>query len=293
MILPDYHLMNPDPSLVLFQPHLSVLVSKHMPHQHAYDLLDAYFAASSTSDKELFSKIWVNFIAPWFGLPLRWEESGGANAYGKGAAPTVKFTPGQRVRTTVGDGEIVSVNEGKTPHSFRYLVKFPFGVGYVQPSAVAHLLPSSNSISDMGTSSVNASQLMQDDIQVLYGTEKIYIFVRLYILLVTMLYQAKDIIEDITDRKNSTDQPDVMSSLQDLIQGKVEAKDFEAECRKHVDTYAYNFVAIPPLVESCAEALVKVAKEDYLESLYHFSQLKLKVCYIYSCKCALLRNTTS
>jgi len=268
MILPDFHLMNPDPSLALFQPHLSVLVSKNMPHKHAYDLLNAYFAKSS-SDKETFSKIWADFIAPWFGLPLRWEESGGT-----AASSTVKFTPGQRVRTTVGDGVILSVVEGKTADSFRYLVKFPFGVGYVKPSAVAHLLPTSHPTSEVDIGSDDKSQLMQDDIQVIFGTEKIYVFMRLYILLVTMLYQAKDIV----DRKNVSESgyTEVMSSLKALIKGKADAKDFEAECRKYVDNDVYNFVAIPPLVESCAGALVKMAKEGMLETLYHCSQLKLK-----------------
>jgi len=270
MILPDFHLLNPDPMLVLFQPHLSVLVSKNMPHKHAYHLLEAYFTrdAKSSSDKKLFMKVWADFIAPWFGLPKRWDDSDSTHAASKGAASTVKFIPGQRVRTAVGDGEIIAVMEGKTPDSFRYLVKFSFGVGYVQPSAVAHLLPSSGIISDMGTSlDVVASKLMQDDIQVLFGTENIYVLMRLYILLVTMLYQAKGSLSGYSD---------VMSSLQKLIQGKIVAKDFEAECRANVDKAVYNFVVIPPLVEKCADALVRVAKEDFLENLYHCSKLKLK-----------------
>jgi len=282
MVLPDFHLLNPDPALVLFQPHLSVLVSKNMPHKDAHNLLEAFFTrdAKSSSDRKLFSKVWVDFIAPWFGLPSRWEVSGGSNA-GKGAS-TVKFAPGQRVRTIVGDGEIVSVAEGKN-NSFRYLVKFPFGVGYVKPSAVAHILPSSISTSEMEFSSDDdASKLMQDNIQVMFGTENIYIFMRLYILLVTMLYQAKDII----DRKNANavktvdgaEKPayfGIMSYFQSLIQGKIEAKDFEAKCRGIVGNGVYNFVVIPPLIEKCAEALVNVAREDYLENLYHCSQLKL------------------
>mmetsp|Transcript_5617 Transcript_5617/g.12774 ORF Transcript_5617/g.12774 Transcript_5617/m.12774 type:complete len:1338 (-) Transcript_5617:117-4130(-) len=282
MILPDFHLMNPDLKLALFQPYLSVLVSKNMPHKHAYDLLMAHFA-KSIMEKELFSKILVDFIAPWFGLPLHWEESGGGMHGSDKVTPTVKFTPGQRVRTTVGDGQIVSVIEGKTSDSFRYLVKFSFGVGHVLPSAVAHILPSNSSEMDTSSDDGTSKLLMPDGIQVLFATEKIYIFMRLYILLVTMLYQAKDII----DRKSvSSNKPSevgeksgysgVMSSLQELTQGKIEPKDFEAECRKYVDEDVHNFVAIPPLVEQCAGALVKVAKENCLENLYHCSQLKLK-----------------
>lgn len=235
----------------------------------------------------MFTKIWAGFIAPWFGLPSRWEESDGTSGSAdKGAASNV-FTPGQRVRTTVGDGQIISVV--KTSDSFRYLMKFSFGVGFVKASAVDHLLPASNSGSEMDTSADDSdytSQLMQDGVQVLFGTEKVYLFVRLYILLVTMLYQAKDII-DRTDADSSNSMGDegaakksgysgVMSSLQALIQGKIGGKDFEALCRKIVRKDVHNFVAIPPLVESCSEALVDMAKEDCLDNLYTCSQLKLK-----------------
>ena len=102
-----------------------------------------------------------------------------------------------------------------------------------------------------------------------------------------MLYQAKGII-DKKDKssagtamnegnKDKSGYSDVMSSLNDLIGGKVSAKDFEAKCRKTVGEDVYNFVAIPPLVESCAEAIIKVTKEGCIENLYNCSQLKLKV----------------
>jgi histone deacetylase complex regulatory component SIN3 len=264
MILPDFHLMDPDSELALFEPHLAVLASKDMPHKLAYDLLDASF--SSESKKTLFNEMWVDFIAPWFGLPLSWDES---EASAEKAAPTNVFTPGQKVKTAVGEGQVVSVD--KTAGAFRYLIKFPFGVGFVKASAVLHLIPTGSASEEMDTSAdtVDASQLMQDDIQVLFGTESIYLLMRLYILLATMLYQAKFIV----DRKGC---PSIMSSLQDLIGGKVSAKDFEAKCRKVVGKEVYNFVAIPPLVESCAEAIVKVAKEGCIENLYNCSQLKLK-----------------
>jgi histone deacetylase complex regulatory component SIN3 len=121
--------------------------------------------------------------------------------------------------------------------------------------------------------------MMSDDIQVLFGTEKIYLFMRLYVLLVTMLYQAKD----IADRKGACDDnpglfTKIVSSLEELLKGKIDSKAFHEECTKNMENQEYNFVAIPPLVENCAAALVRMAKEDFLENLYHCSQLKLKVC---------------
>ena len=203
---------------------------------------------------------------------------------------------GQRVQAFFGDGQIISVAEGKTPNSFRYLIKFPFGVGYVRPSAIAHLLPSINA--QMDESSANEAQLMKDDVQVLFGTEKIYLFMRLYVLLVTMLSQAKDIVEQSSATSNNVTQTKpisgskdiseqsttfagyagVVSKLKDLIRGKMDGKDFETGCRKVANNSVYHFVSIPRLVEKCAEALVKVSNEDVLETLHHCSQLKLKVC---------------
>ena len=273
MILPDFELMNADPALALYQPHLSLLVSENMPHKLAHDLLQASFTKSS--EKEAFSKIWSDFVAPWFGLPSSWEDSDGLDQTGEHSV----FAVGQKVRTAVGDGQIVSIV--KSPGAFRYLIQFDFGAGYVRPSAVAHLLPGTEA--EAGAADADTSKLMSDDLQVLFGTEAIYIFVRRYILLVTMLYQAKGILEKKSADADKMDEGEdksasslIMASLQELVRGKIEAKDFEVECRKHVESEVYNFVAIPPLLEKCAEALVEVAKEDCLENLYHCSQLKLK-----------------
>lgn len=174
---------------------------------------------------------------------------------------------GQRVRTVVGDGQIISVIDGVTPNSFQYLVKFSFGVGYVRPSAVAHLLPTNNTQID--ESSANRAQLMTDNLQIIFGTEKIYLMVRLYVLLVTMLQHAKDMAGVGYSR--------ILSSLKDLIVGKVDTKDFETDCRKLAKINVFHYASIPHLVEACADAIVKVADEDAVDTLYHCSRLKLKV----------------
>ena len=279
MILPDFHLMNPDPALALFQPHLSVLVSKSMPHDQAFDLLHTYVtrdANKQSNNDTLFYKAW-EFISSWFGLPLR-------NTPGDEDSPTpsAEYTPGMRVRTAVGDGEIVSVDDKSV---LRYLVKFEYGIGYVLPNLVVEPLPASESDTNAMTDDnddTNASQLMPDDIQVLFGTEKIYLFVRLYILLVTMLYQAKDVVDrksEVSDDKRDLF-PGLVSSLKDLLLGKISGKAFEDECKKSFDSDVYNFVAIPPLVVKCAAASFRMAKEGHLQDLYNFSQLKLKVRYL-------------
>jgi histone deacetylase complex regulatory component SIN3 len=268
MILPDFHMFNSDSELGLFQPHISVLVSKSMPHEQANSLLNAYFSrdVKDSSDLVSFTKVWSEFISSWFGLPSQESlvETDGA------VSSTVTLTPGRKVRTSVGVGHILSLAD----HN-RYLVKFSFGVGYVVRSAVVHVFDENNADMDTGAedNATDVTQLMSDNIQILFGTEKMYLFMRLYILLVTMLYQAKS----IADSKGVDIFTELVSFLKELLQGKMTPKAFEDYCIKTFVNDAYNFVAIPPLVEKLADALVKMVKEDCLESLYQCSQLKLKV----------------
>jgi hypothetical protein len=253
-----------------------------MPHQHAKDLMNAFFSRDEkySSDLKLFGEVWTEFISSWFGLPLQDSPSKYIHY-----ASDVMITPGQRWGNFIfGDGQILSVADRP---SLRYLVKFSFGVGYVHPDAIYCAIPlivplitsASDADMDMSTEDVAyANHLMSDDIQVLFGTEKIYLFMRLYVLLVTMLYQAKD----IADRKGAgADESGpfvgVVSSLKELLRGKIGSKAFQEDCTKNMDNDVYIFVAIPPLVEKCAAALVNMAKEGYLEDLYQCSQLKLKV----------------
>ena len=252
MILPDFHLSNQDQQLALYQPHLSVPVSKMMPHKDAHDLL----AAQIRGDRSKFSKLWSVFMAPWFGLPSTFEPNESSTA-------AMKFSPGQKVRTTVGDGQIISI--AADPQ--RYKVKFSFGVGYVHPDAIAHLLPSSSSAADVAEA--DDSQLMQDDVQILFGTENIYLLMRMYMLLVTMLYQAKDAVEG--DGYTSC-----MAAIVDFVTSKTDVKEFESTIRGIIDKNVFNIVAIPSLVKSCGDAMAKVVEEDVIENLYHCSQLKLK-----------------
>ena len=250
MILPDFHLLNPDAEQALYQPHLSVLVSKLMPHKDAHDLLAAQFGGDSSK----FEKLWSAFIAPWLGIPsFQSNESSPTSA--------MKFSPGQKVRTTVGDGQIISI----VADPQRYKVSFPFGVGYVHPDAIAHLLPSSSSVVDAGA---NDSQLMSDNVQVIFCTENIYLCMRLYMLLATILYQVKDEIESDGYTK-------CIAAIVDFIKSKTNVKEFESTIRGITDKNIFNFVAIPKLVQSCGDTLSAVVEEGFIENLYHCSQLKL------------------
>lgn len=299
--LPGFRLTNPNPELALFQPYLSETLptltgdAKSMPHENASALLQAHFARdakSSTSDTELFNKVWADFIAPWFGLTVDGD--------GKDGESTDTYSPGIRVQTPMGDGQIISVAEpAVNGKAAKYLVKFSFGVGYVFHGTITRLMASGSDVMDTSADG-DATNLMAGDIQVLFGTEKMYLFMRLYIRLVKVLYEAMAIVHRKAASGGEAAKADLWSkvilSLKELLRGKISAKAFEAACRTDIVNDVYNFVAIPPLVEKCAEALVKMAREDQYENLYQCSQLKLKVrdfrCSILCCRHISCRLTS-
>lgn len=61
--------------MILFQPHISVKANNKMPHKDAYELVSLQIlnaAAKTNADREKASRIWTEFIAPWFNLPVHW-----------------------------------------------------------------------------------------------------------------------------------------------------------------------------------------------------------------------------
>ena len=63
------------PGVLLYQSHLRVCISNSMPHHDAYGLIAALVAggaAKNNADREKVSRIWAEFVAPWFDLPVHW-----------------------------------------------------------------------------------------------------------------------------------------------------------------------------------------------------------------------------
>ena len=61
--------------MLMFQPHISVKVNNDMPHKDAYELVSLQIlnvAAKTNADRERVSRLWTEFVAPWFKLPLHW-----------------------------------------------------------------------------------------------------------------------------------------------------------------------------------------------------------------------------
>lgn len=92
------------------------------------------------------------------------------------------------MKTTVDDGQILSVKESGDPSNTRYLVKFPFGAGYVCKNAILEVLP----LDDASSSTVDVSSLQEDGVNSLFGTTSMYILLRLYICIATALSSIKE-----------------------------------------------------------------------------------------------------
>lgn len=61
--------------MLLFQPHLSVKASNTMPHKEVYELVSLQIqtsAAKTNADRERVSRLWSEFVVPWFDLPVYW-----------------------------------------------------------------------------------------------------------------------------------------------------------------------------------------------------------------------------
>lgn len=319
LIAPEFSSSSPDIKALVFQSHLRVRVSNAMPHKDAYQCLTMHVmngVAKTNADRERVSRVWSEFIVPWFDLPVHWflKELRDRIRSDKSSC-VVKYAPGQRVRTAFGDGQIISMIEGNHNASLRYKVKLPAGTGYVRPSAVIHILPSTSKAQYARSGGFmefverpedrKDAKTLDKRCHLIFGTEKIYIFMRLYCLLVTLLSEMKGHLTDLAaafERKENAGDPTslgmsairrqkkdegvkekkvgypgyrgLIAALQDYIRGEIDAKHYESCCRTLTKEKVYLLAAIPRLVEKCAEALVKVAKEDVVLNLFDFAQLK-------------------
>ena len=68
-----------DPKMLLFQSFLSVRATSDTTHKDVYDILALKVlrsAAKTNADREKTSRVWTEFMIPWFGLPIHWFLKG-------------------------------------------------------------------------------------------------------------------------------------------------------------------------------------------------------------------------
>lgn len=169
------------------------------------------------------------------------------------------------------DGEILSVQGGNDPKTVRYLVKFPFGAGLVRANAILEVISPKDATAPVNVDDLHKNLEDPDD-KILFGTTSMYISLRLFICLATVLCKLN---ESITDSEYNT-----LVTLA-TKQGSDDTVEFETQCRKIAGTLPelHMFLNIPHLVKRCAEAFSHLAKEDESITLAHLSQLQIKVSF--------------
>jgi hypothetical protein len=204
---------------------------------------------------------------------------------------------GQRVRTSFGDGTILAFLEGEKDLGPRYRIKFPFGIGYIGASVIAHGLHAEGAkfvrqdgrmVKEKEDENVEKEGTVKLDkkFKLLFGSESIYVFMRLYSALIsllddigtfldanpTMIDPAKSYYNPMksADEKKEVklEFSSLVLQLQKVTSKKLSPKDFEAFCRRVSPEIVHKMAALPKIVERCAEMMIQSAKEDLLPQLF-------------------------
>lgn len=205
---------------------------------------------------------------------------------------------GQCVRTAFGDGVVLAFLDRDDVKGSRYLIKFRFGTGYIRASAIMHGIknPDGSRYVRRGgvmeketscTGEASESNVQLDKkFKLLFGSECIYLFIRLYTSLVSMLDDIETFVRENPARvdpiksyydpmktqedRSSTklDFASVVSNLKRVICGSLSAKEYEAFCRRVSSESVHKMVALPKLIERGALMLKRTAHEDLLLQLF-------------------------
>lgn len=210
---------------------------------------------------------------------------------------------GQRIKTAFGEGTILAFLEGNSTLGPRYRVKFPYGTGFMSADAIIHGVHASDGTkyvrrdgqmkkdSDAGDNGDSSAVRLDKKFRLLFGTDHIYVYLRLYSFLVASLDEIDSFLRINPTMQDPTlayynplasakaekkpvklDFPALMRNLQRVMARKLSAKDFETFCRRVSPEMAHKMAALPKLIEKCAESMVQTAKEDLLLQLYDFCQ---------------------
>jgi histone deacetylase complex regulatory component SIN3 len=190
-----------------------------------------------------------------------------------------------------GDGIVIAENSSSS--ASLYKVQLEFGVAFLRSDALVHHLHSdaSNTHSDIEVADDNK---LVDDMKTTAGihassffaTESIYLFVRVYCLILQILSRIKECIDDgalqHTDSSGvftsvSSANPanskartymDILGTVKEYIKGEIDLKTLEIRCRTFSRTSVYLSTSLPHLLEKLYSAYSMVCKEDLLIPLF-------------------------
>lgn len=228
---------------------------------------------------------------------------------------------GQKVRTFYGIGTIEDVKL-HVPASIREpyfcTVRLSYGVAYLRSSFILHTIPAAVSPSSeknfvrshKGNFEAIEEKLdVQDSVSVkscftFFGTEKVYLFLRLYAALVGILAEGYEYFTSLDGASPTTsctsgvtkDDNDpikwpgiadvsrpgnqynkgysgLLCALNDFMSGRLMYKAFESACRTLSLKLVFKFVTLPKILKKCAHELLKVVDEDAYLSLLDYARI--------------------
>eukprot|EP00934_Nitzschia_sp_Nitz4_P006570 Nitzschia sp. Nitz4//scaffold106_size73319//51333//55917//NITZ4_005742-RA/size73319-augustus-gene-0.6-mRNA-1//1//CDS//3329532538//6560//frame0 len=302
----SFGLSSPDRSAVLYEPYASVEMKPgSIAHQFAASLLSQHVvlkSATTKAEREKVGRVWSEFVMPFFGYPSHWILDEIRQSFqGELNETVVQYATGQHVRTAVGDGVVLAYLPGNENVGPRYRVKLAYGVGYVQAYAILHGIENPD-----GTKFVRRDGVMEKEVDVadmdrsdvaldnkfklLFGSKNIYLFLRLYSSLVSLLEDIEGTIRsnppsvdpsaNYYDPMKSQEAPPatrldfsaLMTNLKRAIKDQMDMKEFETFCRRVSPTLVHKMSALPKLVAKGADMLVQTANEDLLLQLFDYCQ---------------------
>ncbi|GKY97387.1 hypothetical protein MPSEU_000697200 [Mayamaea pseudoterrestris] len=301
---PTFAMSCSDPGALLYQPYSIVSCAIDATHKDAMRLIMDFVGLNhkiKAFDRERIGRIWAEFMVPWFGYPVQWVAEEVRKSFGGKMSPgIVKFVAGQRVMTIFGEGFILTFQDSQGGvNGPKYRVKLPFATAYLSPSAILFAIAvkdqpyvrrdgvMAREESFLNRSPTSASQKLDPRYKLLFGTDNIYLFIRQYTLVCSVLASTRLHQESLNDppikysnsvRKTSTpditptkvDYATVFSALRKVLLKKMDSRDFESLARRLTKTHVHEFAALPKLIERCAETLILTAKEDCLLHLYDY-----------------------
>lgn len=208
---------------------------------------------------------------------------------------------GQRVLTVFGEGTVAGFINSTETSTAHYRVKLPFGIGFLAPWAILSGIPTREATYVRSDGSMvrvesllgpsNGSTQLEEKYQVMFCTEGIYLFIRLFSLLCSVLNDTREhclscpppkdpslsysnSFEKDNEKRDTLltrlDLSTILAALKKVIINQLDAKEFEALSRKVCKAKVHQMAAMPKLITRCASALITTAKEDVLLSLYDY-----------------------
>jgi hypothetical protein len=219
----------------------------------------------------------------------------------------LKDASGERVMTALGVGTIQAFVS--TVHGPRYRVKLPFGSAILQPYVILYNVDAKDGsryvrrddamVKETGRvakerSDEDNSVVVDQKFKLLFGSDSVYLFLRLYGFLVSLLDEIHEFLrsnpttvdpsklyynpiksgpgDHLMQGGSKLDYSAVISNLRKVIDKTMTIKDFQTFCRRVSRDIVHKMAALPRLVEKCGDMMIKVSEEELLPRLYDICQ---------------------